>query len=91
MRGPFRIKLDRDFEFMLNCAMRYCLGRRTYAPGLFCSYVMPLLPCLSDSALENLRYNFSMTRDYGDNCDKDTWLKFHAAIEREISRRKENA
>lgn len=38
---------DDDFGAVLNCAVRYCIGRRTYMPKLVIDYIMPLLSFLS--------------------------------------------
>lgn len=40
-----------DFGAVLNCAVRYTLGRRTYMPGLVIDYIRPLLPFLSSKTL----------------------------------------
>lgn len=51
MKKP-RIDLSDDFfGAVLNCAVRYSLGRNTYMPGLVIDFITPLLPYLSDKTL----------------------------------------
>lgn len=40
-----------DFGAVCNCAVRYCLGRRSYMISLVCGYITPLLPELTDTTL----------------------------------------
>lgn len=73
---------DDDFGAVLNCAIRYCLGRRTYMPELVVSYIRPLLPHLNDKALSVMEKDVSSCGPfgYGDQCDCDTWVRFLADI-----------
>lgn len=41
-----------DFGAVCNCAVRYCLGRRSYMPSLVCRYIISLLPELTDKTLD---------------------------------------
>lgn len=83
-----------DFGAVCNCAVRYCLGRRTYMPSLVCGYITPLLPEMTDNTLacferdiaERKRDGFS----FGDACDYETWDAFYKAVCKEIERRKSN-
>lgn len=55
-----------DFGSVCNCAVRYCLGRRSYMPSLVCRYIISLLPefdwmndngcCLHHSKIEYWAY-----------------------------------
>lgn len=40
-----------NFGAILNCAVRYSLGRNTYMPGLVMDFIGPLLPYVSDRTL----------------------------------------
>lgn len=76
-------------------AMRYTLGRATYAPHDVMAFAKPLLPYFDDVTL------FVMARDIQDakkcgslgheTIDAPAWLKFFDEIEEERRRRKENA
>ena len=39
---------DDDFGALCNCAVRYCLGRRSYMPKLIVDYITPLLSKLNE-------------------------------------------
>ena len=79
------------FGAVCNCAVRYCLGRRSYMPSLVCGYIAPLLPEMTDNTLacfkrdidERKRDGFS----FGDACDYETWEQFYKAVCKEIERR----
>lgn len=79
---PF-VLIDDDFGEMMNWAVRYALGRRTYAVGDTCRFVKSVLPFLDHKTL------FVMARDIqektdlndlGDQCDADDWLDLMKAI-----------
>lgn len=42
-------------EDILVFAMRYSIGRRTYAPSTVCGFITPLLPILSDRVISVMR------------------------------------
>lgn len=74
---------------MLNWAVRYSLGRRTYAVMDTCNYIKPLIKDLSNRTL------YCMLRDikdqkkdgYGDQCDIDNWMELLDLIDKELARR----
>jgi hypothetical protein len=83
---------DDNFGTILNCAVRYALGRRTYMPSLVIGFIAPLLPKLSsktlwcfDQDVTNARYEGG----YGDPCDENDWLRFLEAVRAERTRRGE--
>ena len=45
------IEINKNFETILLCAVRYAIGRRTYIPSLVIDYITPLLPYLSENTL----------------------------------------
>lgn len=81
-----------DFGAVCNCAVRYCLGRRSYMPSLVCEYITPLLPELTDNTLECFERDIAERNragfDFGDSCDYETWDAFYKAVCNEIERRK---
>lgn len=83
-----------DFGAVCNCAARYCLGRRSYMPGLVCGYITPLLPELTDKTLDCFERDIAERKragfDFGDSCDYETWDAFYKAVCNEIERRKGN-
>ncbi len=42
---------DDNFGAVLNCAVRYSIGRQTYMPSLVVGFITPLLPHVSDRTL----------------------------------------
>lgn len=91
MIDPFSDK----FGAVCNCAVRYCLGRRSYMPSLVCGYITPLLPELTDKTLDCFERDIAERKrtgfDFGDSCDYETWDAFYKAVCKEIERRKSNA
>ena len=85
------IKIPADqidfFGAVLNCAVRYCLGRMTYMPGLVTDWIMQ--HC---HGLLTAKTLFVMKRDIdeararnglGMDCDVITWLKFREWLDNE--------
>lgn len=81
-----------DFGAVCNCAIRYCLGRRSYMPSLVCGYITPLLPELTDRTLECFERDIAEHKRtgfyFGDSCDNETWDAFYKAVCKEIEGRK---
>lgn len=81
-----------DFGAICNCAVRYCLGRRSYMPSLVCGYITPLLPELTDKTLDCFERDIAKCKrtgfDFGDSCDYETWDAFYKAVCNEIEGRK---
>lgn len=84
-----------DFGAVCNCAVRYCLGRRSYMPSLVCGYITPLLPELTDTTLECFERDITERKRtgfyFGDSYDYKTWDAFYEAVCKEIEGRKDNA
>lgn len=90
------MQITRDDDFggaVLNCAVRYALGRTSYMPRLVMDQIRPMLPDCSDKTL------WCFKRDVSEwlNCDKswtyeksyiDYWERFLEAVRAEIKRRK---
>ena len=45
------VEINKNFETILLCAVRYAIGRQTYMPSMVIDYITPLLPYLSDNIL----------------------------------------
>jgi hypothetical protein len=80
-----------DFGTILNCAVRYALGRRTYMPGTVMDFITPLLPEIDNKTLYVLDQDITdarYTSGYGDpRIDEPEWMKFLAAVQAEEKRR----
>ena len=88
------IEIDKNFESILVCAVRYAIGRQTYIPSLVIDYITPLLPYLSEDVLK-LIVNEIIERDtyegaLGDEkIDRPYWGQFLQKIRLEIGDRHE--
>ena len=83
-----------EFGAVCNCAVRYCLGRRSYMPSLVCGYLTPLLSKLDDNTLFCFKRDIEEHKkdgfDFGDSCDYETWKQFYTAVQKEIDGRSDN-
>ena len=83
---------DERFGAVLNCAVRYSMGRKTYMPSLVVDFIIPLLPHLSNQTL------LCMERDISDNLESldwfsqlPIWMGLRDKVDEELKRRAENA
>ena len=88
------IEIDKNFETVLLCAVRYAIGRQTYIPSLVIDYITPLLPYLSENTLRLIANEITEHDAYegglGDEkIDKPYWLDFLRKIRLEIGGRYE--
>lgn len=88
-----KVPADDMFCEMMNWAVRYALGRRTYAASDTAGYMMRVLKLLDDQTV------YVMLRDIeeqekignlGHECDAAEWMKLKEAIQKEIERRRNN-
>lgn len=84
------IEADDDFfGAVLNCAVRYCIGRQTYMPGLVIDMITPWLPLLSRKTLWCFEKDIQSADSLGDpDVDAPRWRKFQNDVQKEIERRK---
>lgn len=79
-----------DFGLMMNCAVRYAIGRRTYMPSAVIGFITPLLSEINDRTLHCLDQDIvdaKYSGGYGDECDKRDWMNFHEAVKAEKMKR----
>lgn len=79
------LEINKDFETILLCAVRYAIGRRTYIPSLVIDYITPLLPYLSEDVLkliaDEIIGHYTYEGALGDEMiDKPYWLAFYGKI-----------
>lgn len=86
------IPVDEMFGEMMNWAVRYALGRRTYAVADTCGYIKPLVAYLDDQTLTVMHSDISYQQriDLGDSFDAEKWLDLKQTISDELERRKSN-
>ena len=80
-----------EFGAVLNCAVRYCIGRRTYMPKLVMDVIRPLLPALTDKTLWCFERDIEGADNYGADYDEEEWMRFLSEVKAEIARRNESA
>ncbi len=83
--------LDDDSCTILICAVRYAIGRRTYISAVVPPYVARYLEYMDDKSLYVLHRDIAECNDYGDDCDKASWMNLLDAINGEMNRRAKNA
>lgn len=80
-----------QFGCILNCAVRYAIGRQTYMPRLVIDYARPLLPYINDKTLCVLDQDIAEQKyrgGYGDKqIDEPLWIQFHKDVIAEKTRR----
>lgn len=81
------VPVDDMLGEMLNWAVRYSLGRMSYAVGDTVSYVMPLIPKLDRRTLSVMQRDIETAPSYGHECDKADWMRLLYAIREELKRR----
>ena len=87
------VEINKDFEAILICAVRYAIGRKSYMPSMVIDYITPLLPYLSYwtlglMAAEIIDHNCE--GDLGDEMiDRLYWLDFLRKIRLEMGGRNE--
>ena len=88
------IEIDKNFETILLCAVRYAIGRQTYMPSLVIDYITPLLPYLTYNTLRLIANEITEYEGHegglGDEkIDKPYWEQFLRKIRLEIGGRYE--
>lgn len=82
---------DDDFGAVLNCAVRYAVGRRSYMPYLVVSFISPLVPDLSTKTLWAIRNDINEAAKFdnlGDpNIDAPHWLGLREMVQKELVKR----
>lgn len=88
------IEINKNFETILFCAVRYAIGRRTYIPSRVIDYITPLLPYLSEDVLKLIANEIIEHDTYegglGDEkIDRPYWEQFLRKIRLEMEGRHE--
>lgn len=80
------IPVDENLGEMLTWAVRYSLGRRTYAVSDTCNFVLPLIPYLDERTVCCMQRDIIERKrlGYGDDCDETDWMKLKDALTKHI-------
>ena len=71
---------DSDTGAIIICALRYCVGRRTYMPSLVVDWTKRHWSHLSINDQNVIRCDIEQAiqeQDLGDDCDVETWHGFY--------------
>lgn len=81
-----------DFGVVVNCAVRYSLGRRTYEPSLVTDWIKEYCRdgvlsrrCLAVLKRDIEEHGRNGDNAYGDPCDITTWKQFLKWVNKELS------
>ena len=86
----FLVCVDDLFEEILNCAVRYACGRKTYVVKDVSDYTCNLIPYLSDKTLGIIIKDIDNQKQLsglGDACDEDCWTKLQTRCKEELEQR----
>ena len=90
MNKPVIDLCDDDFGLILNCAVRYALGRETYVPDSVTDFIRPLLPHLNNRTVKVMWDDVRSAEYYGNELiDKPTWMRFLNDLVKELDRRED--
>ena len=86
---PVTIRITPDqidfFGAVLTCAVRYCIGRKTYMPGLVTDWIMEHCHgLLTGKTLFVMKCDIDEAESrngLGMDCDVETWKRFRAWLE----------
>lgn len=87
------VPVDDMFCEMMNWAVRYALGRRTYAVSDTARYMIRVMKMLDNKTIHVMLRDINEHQgcdDLGDECDAIEWMKLKESIQKEIERRKNN-
>ena len=92
METTKQVPVDDNLGEIINWAVRYALGRRTYAVLDTCRYVQPLIPYLNNRTLWCISRDIIQQEPlgYGDICDEEQWMELLKDVDEEIKSRKNN-
>lgn len=76
---------DDNFGAVINCAIRYALGRQTYMPSLVIGVVRPMLPLLTPKTIACMERDIREADKFGgygdETIDKPLWIKFLSELQ----------
>lgn len=82
-----------EFGLMLNCAVRYAMGRETYMPSSVVNFITPLISQLTTKTLVCMDRDLDEPQIFGglghEKIDAPKWIELHGKIKAELERRGE--
>ena len=88
------VEINKDFETILLCAVRYAIGRKSYMPSVVIDYITPLLPYLTEDVLkliaDEIIGHYTYEGGLGDEkIDRPYWEQFLRKVRLEMGGRNE--
>lgn len=91
MTDEYLVPVDELFGQMMNEAVRYACGRRTYAVMDTTNYVSDLVPYLDTKTLRNVIADINRQKEMpgslGDYCDEVCWTDLMEKCQQELNSR----
>lgn len=83
--------MSNDDEFILGCAVRYCLNRSSYAPHLLMDIMEKRLHDISSNGLRSILRDIYKELPFGlgMDIDEERWKLFASRVENELKQRGE--
>ena len=93
MKEKLKININgkgEDLSAMLVGAERYALGRRTYIVQWTCEFIRNNLHLITNKDKQVMIRDIENPISYGDECDKECWIKLLKILKEELYKRGEN-
>ena len=78
---------DDNVGAVLECAVRYALGRKTYMVSVVTGVISPIVPDLSNKTLLLLEREIVKHERFFDSTDRKEWIPLRDNLRREIDKR----
>ena len=76
---------NNNFETIVEAAVRYGLGRRTYITSVIPEFIISNLDILSKDVKFLIISDIKNQKDYGDNCDRRSWMDLLERLENDMN------
>ncbi len=78
------VNINNGFEIIVEASVKYGLGRKTYITSVIPEFIIENLNVLSDDVKTKIIEDITVQKDYGDNCDKASWMNLLEELEKTI-------
>lgn len=69
---------------MFICAVRYCIGRRTYIVWSMCKIVSEYMDVLPQKVIMQIIKDISEAKDLGSSYDEEEWSRLKEKLEKKL-------
>lgn len=78
---------DDSVGTVLECAVRYALGRKTYMVSVVTGVILPVVPDLNNKTLLLMEREIVKHERFFDSADRKEWIPLRDTLRREIDKR----